>query len=69
MQEGFQVIAASEKAEKLYTEVDYGMPTVLLMGAEDVGIDEELLRFATEQVSIPQVALRSSTTAWIINEK
>ncbi len=60
LQEGFQVIAASEKAEKLYTEVDYSMPTVIVMGAEDVGIEEELLRFATEQVTIPQKGKISS---------
>lgn len=60
LREGFQVVAASEKAEKLYTEVDYQMPTVLVMGAEDVGIDEELLRFATEQVAIPQKGKISS---------
>lgn len=54
LREGFQVIAASEKAAKNYTEVDYSTPTVLVMGAEDVGIDEEILRFATDTVSIPQ---------------
>ncbi len=60
LREGFQVVAASEKAEKLYTEVDYQMPTVLVMGAEDVGIDEEILRFATEEVAIPQKGKISS---------
>ncbi len=60
LREGFQVIAASEKADKLYTEVDYETPTVLVMGAEDTGIDEEILRFATEQVAIPQKGKISS---------
>ncbi len=60
LREGFQVIAASEKADKLYTEVDYEAPTVLVMGAEDTGIDEEILRFATEQVAIPQKGKISS---------
>ncbi len=60
LREGFQVIAASEKAGKLYTEVDYEAPTVLVMGAEDTGIDEEILRFATEQVAIPQKGKISS---------
>ncbi len=60
LREGFQVIAASEKAKKLYTEVDYKAPTVLVMGAEDTGIDEEVLRFATEQVAIPQKGKISS---------
>lgn len=60
LKEGFQVIAATEKAEKNYTEVDYTAPTLLIMGAEDVGIDEELLRFAKEQVAIPQKGKISS---------
>lgn len=50
---GFKVVAATEKAKQLYTEVDYNFPTVIVMGAEDVGIDEEILRFATEEVAIP----------------
>ncbi len=60
LREGFQVIAASEKADKLYTEVDYEAPTVLVMGAEDTGIDEEILRFTTERVAIPQKGKISS---------
>lgn len=60
LKEGFQVVAATEKAEKNYTEVDYNTPVLLVMGAEDTGIDEELLRFATEQVAIPQKGKISS---------
>lgn len=58
--EGFQIVAATEKAEKLYTEADYEKPTLIIMGAEDIGIDEELLRFADEKVSIPQKGKISS---------
>lgn len=58
--QGFQVVASTEKAEKLYTEVDYEKPTLIIMGAEDVGIDNELLRFANEEVSIPQKGKISS---------
>lgn len=64
LKEGFQVVAATEKAEKLYTEVDYAMPTVIVMGAEDTGIDEEILRFATEQVAIPQRE-KSARSMWL----
>lgn len=60
LREGFKVVAATEKAEKLYTEVDYESPILLIMGAEDTGIDEELLRFADEQVAIPQKGKISS---------
>lgn len=52
--EGFQIIAATEKAEAIYTEIDYKVPTVIVMGAEDTGIDEEILRFSDKQVTIPQ---------------
>lgn len=60
LREGFKMVAATEKAEKLYTEVDYDCPTLLVMGAEDTGIDDELLRFADEQVAIPQKGKISS---------
>ncbi|WP_116495607.1 23S rRNA (guanosine(2251)-2'-O)-methyltransferase RlmB [Balneicella halophila] len=53
LKSGFKVVAATEKAEQLYTEVDYNFPTVIVMGSEDTGIDEEILRFATEEVAIP----------------
>lgn len=46
--------AASEKGEKYYTEVGYERGVRYLMGSEDTGIDEELLRHAHEQIKIPQ---------------
>lgn len=52
--EGFQIIAATEKAESKYTDIDYKKPTVIVMGSEDTGIDEEILKFSDEQVTIPQ---------------
>ena len=48
------VYAASEKGEKYYTEVDMKEGCVIIMGSEDTGIDEELLRHAHEQIKIPQ---------------
>jgi len=51
---GLQVYAASEKAEQYYTGVDMRVGCVLIMGAEDTGIDEELLRHAHAQIKIPQ---------------
>lgn len=53
-QRGLKVYAASEKAEKFYTEVDMTVPLAIIMGAEDKGIDEELLSIATESIKIPQ---------------
>lgn len=53
-QRGIRVYAASEKAEKFYTEVNMTEPTAIIMGAEDKGIDEGLLNIVTDHVKIPQ---------------
>lgn len=53
-QRGIMVYAASEKAEKFYTNVDMTVPLAIIMGAEDKGIDEGLLNIVTECVKIPQ---------------
>lgn len=53
-QRGFQVYAATEKAEKFYTQVDMTLPTVVVMGSEDKGIDENLLNIVTDCIRIPQ---------------
>ncbi len=50
---GYGVIAVSEKAEHPYTGVGYTDPVALIMGAEDVGISPEAMRETTARVSIP----------------
>lgn len=50
---GIRVVAASEKASKLYSEVDLKPPIAIVLGSEDVGISEEVLRLADELVAIP----------------
>ncbi|MDR1348866.1 MAG: 23S rRNA (guanosine(2251)-2'-O)-methyltransferase RlmB [Prevotellaceae bacterium] len=50
---GFQIIAATEKAEKFYYEVDYVKPTAIIMGAEDTGISRANIELCDEQVKIP----------------
>lgn len=50
---GIQVYAASEKAEKNYTEIDMVHPTAIIMGSEGKGIDESLLAIVTEKMRIP----------------
>lgn len=37
----------------MYTEADLTLATAVIMGSEDVGIDDALLRLADEQVKIP----------------
>lgn len=53
-QREFQVYAATEKAEKFYTQVDMTLPTAVVMGSEDKGIDEGLLNIVTDCIKIPQ---------------
>lgn len=50
---GFNVVAVSEKADINYTMADFTAPTALVMGAEDTGISPEVLRECTTFVSIP----------------
>jgi len=50
---GYKVVAATEKAGVDYTEVDYTVPTALVMGGEDRGIAMENLRICDEPVKIP----------------
>lgn len=51
---GIKVVAATEKAHKIYTETDYNMPVAIVMGAEDTGVSSENLRIVDELVKIPQ---------------
>lgn len=53
-QRGMVIYAASEKAEKFYTEVEMTEPLAIVMGSEDKGIEEGLLNVAFEQIKIPQ---------------
>ncbi len=52
-QSGVQVIAATEKAEDNYYQVDFTRPTAIIMGSEDVGVSTALLRKAEQLVKIP----------------
>jgi 23S rRNA (guanosine2251-2'-O)-methyltransferase len=50
---GVQVIAATEKAEDVYFNADYNMPTAIVMGAEDEGVSDQLLRKVDLMMKIP----------------
>lgn len=52
---GFQLIAATEKTDELIYSADFTKPNVLIMGAEDTGIDPKLLRMADKLVKIPML--------------
>ncbi len=51
---GYTVIAASEKGAEHYTRADYTVPVAIVMGSEDTGISDEVLRQCDRLVSIPQ---------------
>lgn len=57
---GYQIVAASEKADINYTQADYTTPVALVMGAEDIGISQEALRQCDTFVSIPMFGHISS---------
>ena len=50
---GFQLVAATEKAEDFIFNADFNKPVALILGAEDTGIDPSLLKMADVLVKIP----------------
>jgi len=50
---GYQVIATSLEGDKTPWEVDFSLPTILLMGNESQGLSSDLAALATEKVKIP----------------
>lgn len=50
---GFRIVAASEKADINYTKADFTEPVAIVMGAEDTGIQPEVLDLCDTKVSIP----------------
>ncbi|MDY3857636.1 MAG: 23S rRNA (guanosine(2251)-2'-O)-methyltransferase RlmB [Muribaculaceae bacterium] len=57
---GYRIVAASEKSDVNYTTVDYTGPVAIVMGAEDIGINPDILRQCDTQVAIPQIGEISS---------
>lgn len=53
---GYTIVAATEKSSINYTRANYtSSPIALVMGAEDVGISEDVLRFCDVKAAIPQM--------------
>lgn len=57
---GMQIISASEKFSRKTFEVDYSIPTVLIMGSEETGISKPLLDISTDSIQIPMAGTISS---------
>jgi 23S rRNA (guanosine2251-2'-O)-methyltransferase len=50
---GLLIYSAYEKGEKLYTDVPMTKGCVIILGAEDTGIDDDLLRLSHERLRVP----------------
>lgn len=50
---GLQCVACTEKSSEQLYQCDFTVPTVVIMGSEEDGISEDLLRFAHARVAIP----------------
>lgn len=50
---GYKIVGASEKSHENYTEIDYNLPVGIVMGAEDTGISDDVLRACDALGAIP----------------
>jgi tRNA (guanosine-2'-O-)-methyltransferase len=58
---GFRVVAAHRGPEAVdFREVDFTAPTAVMMGAELLGLSDEALGLADQQISIPMMGMAQS---------
>lgn len=57
---GLQIVACTEKTNDLIYAPDYTVPTAIVMGAEDEGISNEIMRMANHLAKIPMIGEISS---------
>lgn len=50
---GYKIVAATEKGAVNYTKIDFTVPVAIVMGAEETGISEDVLRLADDLAAIP----------------
>ncbi len=50
---GLKIISCTEKSEKTIYEMDFSLPTVIVLGSEEDGISEEYLKLSDAKVKIP----------------
>ncbi len=67
---GLQVVACSEKAQQAYYQCNLTLPTVIIMGSEEDGISDILLKAADQKLKIPMTgeiqSLNVSVAAGIV---
>ncbi|MBP6386028.1 MAG: 23S rRNA (guanosine(2251)-2'-O)-methyltransferase RlmB [Pseudarcicella sp.] len=64
---GIQVVACSEKVEKSMYQIDFKIPTAIIMGSEEDGISEELLRIVDQLANIPMAGRVGSLNVSVAN--
>lgn len=52
---GVQIIACSEKTDNVLDQINFTLPTAIIMGSEEYGISEELMSFSNEVVKVPMM--------------
>jgi len=52
---GVQIIACTEKSEKVYSHLDYTKPTAIIMGSEEDGVSAEYLKLCDNRAMIPMI--------------
>ncbi|MDE6409895.1 MAG: 23S rRNA (guanosine(2251)-2'-O)-methyltransferase RlmB [Muribaculaceae bacterium] len=50
---GYRIVGATEKGARDYTEADYTVPVAIVMGNEETGISNEVLRQCDDLAAIP----------------
>jgi 23S rRNA (guanosine2251-2'-O)-methyltransferase len=50
---GIQIVASTEKADKIYTEGNFNVPVAIIMGSEENGISNPILDIADQKLKIP----------------
>lgn len=50
---GIQTVAATEKAKDNYYQTDFLIPTAIVMGSEETGISDDIVRLSDKMVKIP----------------
>ncbi|MDE6548422.1 MAG: 23S rRNA (guanosine(2251)-2'-O)-methyltransferase RlmB [Muribaculaceae bacterium] len=57
---GYKIVAATEKGARNYTETDFKVPVAIVMGAEETGISDEVIKIADDLAAIPIIGDISS---------
>lgn len=52
---GYHIVGATEKGAAPYTDADYRVPVAIVMGSEDTGISDGVLRICDDLAAIPIV--------------